>query len=411
MRVSTLSTDLISVVLLLGCLTGVLALPNRHEPRLGQDLDSDNDEGKQPPNYELFGGPPPDRGEYIYPTLTYGGYGPPPPPPPTSTSETASSSPTESGTGSYSGITTSSGSLSASGSGSVSPTGSTGSSSVSESSTLTSASLSTSSGSSGSISSGTLSALSTSSPTSTASVTTGSEISSSGSLSTGYPQFCVNWNYRLIWCLKYCSFNYTDRLLKPIYLSYIIFEHYEFIYYFTWHYLWYIWYRSCNRSQFTKQWYGYRDTTRVNLIGHHFNSDRSLDLGFIWNVSQWLCYFIRLVGFCYSHRDSRFDYSSEHHFIYEHRHVDHVWNNSYFTFVFGQQLECLLPVWYGNGITHFKPDKWYRKCYWQLFEYPHWNGDGYSHHFIFSLLSLWQLDHVFDSRYRVFHNYFEYPDL
>ncbi|KAL7621225.1 hypothetical protein AAE478_008542 [Parahypoxylon ruwenzoriense] len=82
MRASTLAADLVSAVILLACLTGILAVPQGGNLLIRRD--SPPDDSSNQIDYELFGGPEPDRGAYNYPTPTYGGYGPPPPPPPTS---------------------------------------------------------------------------------------------------------------------------------------------------------------------------------------------------------------------------------------------------------------------------------------------------------------------------------------
>ncbi|RWA14122.1 hypothetical protein EKO27_g960 [Xylaria grammica] len=80
MRASTLTVDFVSVGLLLGYLPGLSALPS-----LGEPIDKRNvfdEDGVELPDYDLYGGPPADRGAYDYViTITYGGYGPPPPPP------------------------------------------------------------------------------------------------------------------------------------------------------------------------------------------------------------------------------------------------------------------------------------------------------------------------------------------
>ncbi|KAI1771638.1 hypothetical protein F4818DRAFT_444965 [Hypoxylon cercidicola] len=79
MRVSTLATDFVSVGFLLACLTGVWAIPGA-EDHLSQYNSSPNEDANKI-DYELFGGPEPNRGAYDYPTPTYGGYGYPPTPP------------------------------------------------------------------------------------------------------------------------------------------------------------------------------------------------------------------------------------------------------------------------------------------------------------------------------------------
>ncbi|KAI3327124.1 hypothetical protein HD806DRAFT_531708 [Xylariaceae sp. AK1471] len=78
MRALTLAADLVSVALLLGCVPRVFAFTNRH-----QDLEEryvSNEDATEQPYYNLYGGPPPNRDAYAYPSVTYGGYGPPPPP-------------------------------------------------------------------------------------------------------------------------------------------------------------------------------------------------------------------------------------------------------------------------------------------------------------------------------------------
>ncbi|KAI0975777.1 hypothetical protein F4678DRAFT_457131 [Xylaria arbuscula] len=78
MRASTLAIDFTSVVLLLGYFPGISALPEWKdvvdEPRALKE------DAAEVPDYDLYGGPPPNHGAYDYVTITYGGYGPPPPP-------------------------------------------------------------------------------------------------------------------------------------------------------------------------------------------------------------------------------------------------------------------------------------------------------------------------------------------
>ncbi len=89
MRVLTLAVDLVSATLLLGSITAVAAVSQGEDMSMKHDSFSDDTRGEI--DYELFGGPPPDRGAYNYPTPTYGGYGPPPPPPSTSKTSATSS--------------------------------------------------------------------------------------------------------------------------------------------------------------------------------------------------------------------------------------------------------------------------------------------------------------------------------
>lgn len=88
MRAWTLAADLVSVAILLGCLTGIQAVSGDGNPLVKRGTSPDED--PKPIDYELFGGPEPDHGAYNYPTPTYGGYGYPPPPPPPKTSSTLS---------------------------------------------------------------------------------------------------------------------------------------------------------------------------------------------------------------------------------------------------------------------------------------------------------------------------------
>ncbi len=79
MRVFTLAAELVSVGLLLVHLPSVYSLPELRE--LIDERDVSGEDAVELPNYDLYGGPPPNRGGYDYVTITYGGYGPPPPPP------------------------------------------------------------------------------------------------------------------------------------------------------------------------------------------------------------------------------------------------------------------------------------------------------------------------------------------
>lgn len=79
MRVSTLAPGFVSVVFLLACLPGGGAVPGEEDQLIQRDSSPNKAASKI--DYELFGGPEPNRGAYDYPTPTYGGYGYPPPPP------------------------------------------------------------------------------------------------------------------------------------------------------------------------------------------------------------------------------------------------------------------------------------------------------------------------------------------
>ncbi|KAI0458516.1 hypothetical protein F5B21DRAFT_500414 [Xylaria acuta] len=78
MRASTLATGLVSVGILLVALPGISALPDSNEP--SKEHDTLDEDAVELPDYDLYGGPPANRGAYDYVTVTYGGYGPPPPP-------------------------------------------------------------------------------------------------------------------------------------------------------------------------------------------------------------------------------------------------------------------------------------------------------------------------------------------
>ncbi|KAI8951572.1 hypothetical protein F4801DRAFT_601152 [Xylaria longipes] len=79
MRASTLAAGLVSVCILLVSFPGISALPNSDELSTEHDVSDEN--AVELPDYDLYGGPPANRGAYDYViTVTYGGYGPPPPP-------------------------------------------------------------------------------------------------------------------------------------------------------------------------------------------------------------------------------------------------------------------------------------------------------------------------------------------
>ncbi|KAI0503005.1 hypothetical protein F5B22DRAFT_652510 [Xylaria bambusicola] len=84
MRASTLTADLVSVGFLLACLLRASALSEMRDVIV--ERDAHNGDAVELPDYDQYGGPPPNRGAYDYVTITYGGYGPPPPP--TSSSST-----------------------------------------------------------------------------------------------------------------------------------------------------------------------------------------------------------------------------------------------------------------------------------------------------------------------------------
>ncbi|KAI0021414.1 hypothetical protein F4780DRAFT_790281 [Xylariomycetidae sp. FL0641] len=81
MRAPTLAAELVSVVVLLGCITGILGLPGLRLPLLRRELPRANAPAQH--EYDVFADPQPDVGSYNYPTSqSYGGYGYGPPPPP-----------------------------------------------------------------------------------------------------------------------------------------------------------------------------------------------------------------------------------------------------------------------------------------------------------------------------------------
>ncbi|RYP43464.1 hypothetical protein DL768_009910 [Monosporascus sp. mg162] len=98
MKVTLLPVGIISVFLLLGCITSISAFSDLRSA-LHDRRDIADGESVQEINYEDYGGPVPQNREYDYPT-SYGAYGPPfNPPPPVMTPASSSSSTPSSASG------------------------------------------------------------------------------------------------------------------------------------------------------------------------------------------------------------------------------------------------------------------------------------------------------------------------
>ncbi|RYP10142.1 hypothetical protein DL764_000852 [Monosporascus ibericus] len=98
MQVTLLPVGIVSVFLLLGCITSISAFSDlRSAPHGRREIADDG--SAQEINYEDYGGPVPQNREYDYPT-SYGAYGPPfSPPPPAVTPASSSSITSSSGSG------------------------------------------------------------------------------------------------------------------------------------------------------------------------------------------------------------------------------------------------------------------------------------------------------------------------
>ncbi|RYP41578.1 hypothetical protein DL767_000920 [Monosporascus sp. MG133] len=99
MKITLLPVGIVSVFLLLGCITSISAFSDLRSALHGRRNIAD-EESAQEINYEDYGGPVPQNREYDYPT-SYGAYGPPfNPPPPVVTPASSSSSTSSSASGS-----------------------------------------------------------------------------------------------------------------------------------------------------------------------------------------------------------------------------------------------------------------------------------------------------------------------